>query len=68
MFQVSADSGSRFQPEGAAAGVPDAEPRISTPAAAPPSQRMAVQPVSASKSETCPTRIPGMSVNPFMQS
>src|ERR1035437_9550540 len=46
--------------------VPLALPRISTPPTAPCSQRMAVQPVTASKSETWPTRIPGMSVSPFM--
>ena len=46
--------------------VPLADPRMSTPPTAPCSHRMAVQPVIASKSETCPTRIPGMSVSPFI--
>src|SRR3954449_10470506 len=39
---------------------------MSTPAAAPCSQRIAVHPVMAPKSETCPTRIPGISVSPFI--
>src|SRR5450759_3158992 len=46
--------------------VPLALPRISTPPTAPCSQRMALQPVMASKSETWPARIPGMSVIPFI--
>src|ERR1022692_590364 len=46
--------------------VPLALPRISTPPTPPCSQRMAVHPVIASKSEMWPTRIPGMSVSPFM--
>src|SRR3982751_2046668 len=50
----------------AISSVPVAEPRMSTPAAAPCSQRIAVHPVRAPKSETCPTRIPGISVSPFI--
>src|SRR5882757_4862515 len=46
--------------------VPLALPRISTPQTAPCSHRIAVHPVMASKSETWPTRIPGMSVRPFI--
>src|SRR5260370_10955834 len=46
--------------------VPLALPRISTPPTAPCSQRMAVHPVMALKSETWPTRIPAMSVSPFI--
>src|SRR3954453_20609048 len=46
--------------------VPLALPRMSTPATATPSHRIAVQPVIAWKSETWPTRIPGMSVSPFI--
>src|ERR1035438_8402593 len=45
--------------------VPLALPRISTPPTAPCSQRIAVHPVMASKSETWPARIPRMSVSPF---
>src|SRR5262249_34563895 len=41
--------------------------RISPPATAPASQSIAVQPVRASKSEAWPTRMPGMSVRPFMR-
>src|SRR5258705_4857750 len=39
---------------------------MSTPPIAPCSHRIAVHPVIASKSERCPTRIPGMSVSPFI--
>src|SRR5581483_5141600 len=46
--------------------VPDAEPRTSTPPTAPPGHRMAVQPVSPSKSDTWPTKIPATSVSPFV--
>src|ERR1700691_480938 len=41
-----------------------AEPRISTPPTAPPSHNIAVQPVSASKFDACPTRMPAMAVSP----